>query len=64
MERPARVLFVQASLHASLSNEPEDARLTGGTRSLTRRVLGLNVITEERKSALSMKTLTPVTQVA
>jgi hypothetical protein len=26
-------------------NEPEDARLTGGTRSLMRRVMGLNVTT-------------------
>lgn len=26
-----------------LQNEPEDARLTGGTRSLMRRVMGLNV---------------------
>jgi len=27
----------------SLPNEPEDARLTGGTRSLDRRLLALNV---------------------
>ena len=36
-----------ASLRSSvpgLTGEPEDARLTGGTRSLMRRVLGLNVI--------------------
>lgn len=26
-----------------LANEPEDARLTGGTRSLMRRLMGLNV---------------------
>jgi len=29
--------------------EPEDARLTGGTRSLMRRVMGLNVTTAARK---------------
>ncbi len=28
---------------AMLPSEPEDARLTGGTRSLTRRLLGLNL---------------------
>jgi hypothetical protein len=36
-----------ASLRSStpgLTGEPEDARLTGGTRSLMRRVLGLNVM--------------------
>ncbi len=58
-ERASRLLFLQASLHTSLSDEPEDARMTGGTRSLTRRVLGLNVIAEERKSALPIKTLSP-----
>jgi len=63
-ERPARLRLLQASLHASLDSEPEDARLTGGTRSLSRRVLGLNVIAEERKSAVSLKVLSPATQVA
>jgi hypothetical protein len=28
---------------STLPSEPEDARLTGGTRSLTRRLLGLNL---------------------
>ena len=32
-----------ATHHARELHEPEDARLTGGTRSLMRRVLGLNV---------------------
>jgi hypothetical protein len=31
--------------HSDVAEEPEDARLTGGTRSLARRVLGLNVVT-------------------
>jgi len=35
-ETPARSLF-------SLPKEPEDARLTGGTRSLDRRLLALNI---------------------
>jgi hypothetical protein len=30
-------------------NEPEDARLTGGTRSLARRLLGLNVLAAYKK---------------
>lgn len=30
--------------------EPEDARLTGGTRSLMRRVMGLNVTSAARKT--------------
>jgi hypothetical protein len=62
-ESPARINFLQASLHVSLASEPEDARMTGGTRSLTRRVLGLNVTAEERKSALPMKTLSPAAQI-
>jgi len=35
-----------------LPREPEDARLTGGTRSLMRRVMGLNVtaLAETRKA--------------
>lgn len=36
MSRPAHTLF-------ALPKEPEDARLTGGTRSLDRRLLALNV---------------------
>ena len=35
-ERAAQTLF-------SLPKEPEDARLTGGTRSLDRRLLALNI---------------------
>ncbi len=41
-----------ASITAQTPNdvlqEPEDARLTGGTRSLTRRLLGLNVEMKKR----------------
>ncbi|WP_160115239.1 hypothetical protein [Bryocella elongata] len=44
MDDPAsRVASLRSSV-PGLTGEPEDARLTGGTRSLMRRVLGLNVI--------------------
>ncbi|MDE1160513.1 MAG: hypothetical protein PW792_01050 [Acidobacteriaceae bacterium] len=36
-------LAIQAHL-AGLGSEPEDARLTGSTRSLFRRALGLNIL--------------------
>ena len=39
--RPVPSLLTAASFF--LPKEPEDARLTGGTRSLDRRVLGLNL---------------------
>ena len=39
--------------YGSLTAEPEDARLTGGTRSLMRRVLGLNVLQNLRRTTLS-----------
>lgn len=41
-ETSARIAAIVAHLPNSL-REPEDARLTGGTRSLMRRVSGLNV---------------------
>lgn len=41
----APVRFAPSSVGSTaLPSEPEDARLTGGTRSLTRRLLGLNLI--------------------
>ena len=45
---------------ADLLQEPEDARLTGGTRSLSRRLLALNIpgISEIRKPpSMSAKTI-------
>lgn len=39
----ARALSLAKSRFARLPQEPEDARITGVTRSLTRRLLGLNV---------------------
>ncbi|HEY5330021.1 MAG TPA: hypothetical protein VIJ79_09070 [Acidobacteriaceae bacterium] len=49
-----------------LASEPEDARLTGGTRSLSRRLMGLNVTAklEPRKPAAVARALSPRTQVA
>lgn len=49
---------------AKLACESDDARITGGTRSLSRRVLGLNVTAVQRKTPAARK-LTPLpTQVA
>jgi hypothetical protein len=44
-----RLANIKSHQHSDILNEPEDARLTGGTRSLTRRLLGLNVVTTYRK---------------
>ncbi len=44
--------------------EPEDARLTGGTRSLDRRLLGLNVLsTYVKRSATAVKTVKPIARI-
>lgn len=40
-----RAVVYTATNRKALPREPEDARLTGGTRSLMRRVMGLNVTT-------------------
>jgi hypothetical protein len=45
----ARLATINSHLHSDALREPEDARLTGGTRSLTRRLLGLNVVTRVKK---------------
>lgn len=36
--------MISSHLMTNILHEPEDAGLTGGRRSLTRRLLGLNVI--------------------
>jgi hypothetical protein len=51
-----RPSFTTISRHDHLLSEPEDAKLTGGTRSLMRRVLGLNVTDALRKPAATTKT--------
>jgi hypothetical protein len=48
----------------AMFREPEDARLTGGTRSLMRRVMGLNVTALARKAAPKAIAGKPQTQVA
>jgi hypothetical protein len=50
LDKRRRIAVMNSQLHSNLLNEPEDARLTGGTRSLTRRLLGLNVGKKNRKS--------------
>jgi hypothetical protein len=41
--------MIGSPLSSNALNEPEDARLTGGTRSLARRLLGLNVLAAYKK---------------
>jgi hypothetical protein len=48
----SRLASIASRLNSGLiaeSSEPEDASLTGGTRSLNRRLMGLNVIKTGRK---------------
>jgi hypothetical protein len=56
--------MIDSHLHSNLLNEPEDARLTGGTRSLTRRLLGLNIMTVSRKTAAAVTGSITRTEVA
>jgi hypothetical protein len=44
---------IRSHQHSDGLHEAEDARLTGGTRSLNRRLLGLNVLEPQRKSVVS-----------
>jgi hypothetical protein len=47
-----RLASIRAHQHSDVLHEAEDARLTGGTRSLDRRLLGLNVLdTYAKRSA-------------
>ena len=46
---PSRKSVLRAVNLPALSKEPEDARLTGGTRSLDRRLLALNLSGPHRK---------------
>jgi hypothetical protein len=45
-----RLANIRSHQHSDVLHEPEDARLTGGTRSLDRRLLGLNVVETYRKA--------------
>jgi hypothetical protein len=55
-ENSSRIAAIASHLHNGQLREPEDARLTGGTRSLMRRVMGLNVISYVRKAPESTMT--------
>ena len=44
-----RLASIRSHQHSDLLHEAEDARLTGGTRSLDRRLLGLNVLDARAK---------------
>ena len=50
---PAPAQIVRSTM-AALLREPEDAALTGGRRSLMRRVLGLNVTQPSAKPVRSL----------
>jgi hypothetical protein len=63
-DRRRRLAMIDSHLHSNLLNEPEDARLTGGTRSLTRRLLGLNIMTVSRKTAAAVTGSITRTEVA
>jgi len=52
-----------AALGGPALTEPEDARLTGGTRSLVRRLLGLNIM-PQKFSAVSAKAARPAKKVS
>jgi hypothetical protein len=49
----ARQAEPQATMLSAIAKEPEDARLTGGTRSLDRRLLALNLFGVTRKLKVS-----------
>jgi hypothetical protein len=44
-----RMAMIGSPLKSNALDEPEDASLTGGTRSLARRLLGLNVLSAYKK---------------
>jgi len=66
LANPARIATMPSRNNgAKLDCESEDARITGGTRSLSRRVLGLNdVNTADRKATMSRRQTPLPSQVA
>ena len=50
---------MQATFGGAAVGEPEDARLTGGTRSLVRRLMGLNIMPRAISTATAKKTARP-----
>jgi len=59
-----RLANIRSHQHSDVLHESEDARLTGGTRSLDRRLLGLNVVETYRKSCSSVIEAITRTEVA
>ena len=57
-QKRKRLAMIDSTSNTNLLNEPEDAGLTGGTRSLSRRLLGLNVTPGARKRRVSSQTVT------
>ena len=66
MQSSLKVLPITPTVAAASLIEPEDARITGQTRSLPRRLLALNMpLNNVRKPALSSTpALTPQTRIA
>jgi hypothetical protein len=59
-----RLASMLSHQHSDGLHEPEDARITGGTRSLDRRLLGLNVLnTYVKRSTAAVKAVQPIVQV-
>jgi hypothetical protein len=64
VETRTRLASILSHQHSDGLHEPEDARLTGGTRSLDRRLLGLNVLnTYAKRSTTAVKSVKPIAQV-
>ena len=59
-----RLANIRSHQHSDVLHEAEDARLTGGTRSLDRRLLGLNVVETYRKGCSAVIAEIPRTEVA
>jgi hypothetical protein len=65
LTNPARIAEMPSRNNgAKLECESDDSSITGGTRSLTRRVLGLNVTAVRRKTSASSKQAPLPAQVA
>jgi hypothetical protein len=60
VETGMRLANIRSHQHSDGLHEPEDARLTGGTRSLDRRLLGLNVLDVYVKRSIT--TVKPITR--
>jgi hypothetical protein len=56
---PSRQPLPRAATLFPMPKEPEDARLTGGTRSLDRRLLALNLLGSLPRPALAMPAPAP-----